>query len=178
MKPLLMTLCCTAMLLLPAAGAAQQRAQRFEPENRAEKSWSRRVGGVPPLRFAKWATVAASVASAAYGFSVQHDSDEKFRALEARCQQQPQKCSQRLPDERYQDPELEAMYQDVVRLDRRARMALLASQVGVAASVLLFILDLREESTPPNIPYDPERFQIQPRADGGVELRFAFPAAP
>ena len=85
------------------------------------------------------------------------------------------RCAARLPDGAYADPELEALYQSVVRLDRRARLALIASQVGVGASVLLFVLDLRDGGGPRNIPFQPRSFRVAPRPDG-VELRWALPA--
>jgi hypothetical protein len=44
-------------------------------------------------------------------------------------------------------------------------------QIGVAASVVLFIIDLRQDSAPENIPYDPRRFEVGRSRDGGLSLR-------
>ncbi len=45
----------------------------------------------------------------------------------------------------------------------------------MAASVVLFILDLRDTGAPPNVPYDPSRLHIGAARDGGIRVGVAVP---
>ena len=169
----------TLMILLvavPAGAGAQQRAHRFEnaaPAGQAPAAAPFFHFERSGLSIAKWGTLALSGVVGAYGFSANNDAEDRYAALEQSCAQDVVRCRDRLSDGRFADADLEQQYQDVVRLDRRARVALIASQVGIATSVVLFILDLREAEAPPNIPYEPE---LSVRADGAYELkgRIAF----
>lgn len=145
----------TSFLLLPAPATAQQVAQRFEQETPAPRA-ALPFADRSTMWKAKWATLAASAAVGAYGFLVNDDAEDRYTRLEELCAADTDRCRERLASGAFVDAELEAMYQDIVKRDRRARVALLASQIGLASSVLLFILDLREAATPPNIPYEPE----------------------
>jgi hypothetical protein len=117
------------------------------------------LGTWRPLRIAKWTLLAAGTASAGYGFSTNRDADERYVEIEQICQTTPARCAGGATG-RYADPALEAMYQDVRSLDNRSRLALIAGQVSLISSVVLFILDLRTDSSPPNVPYDPDRLRI------------------
>jgi hypothetical protein len=128
-----------------------------------------------PLRIAKWSTVTLSAAAALYGFSNNRSADDAFEVIEGVCAIEPDRCESRLPDGAYADAALEAEYQHVRSLDRRARGALIGSQIGIAASVVLFILDLRNQRPPDNIPYEPRRLDITPARDGGVRLQLNLP---
>lgn len=128
-----------------------------------------------PIRIAKWSTLAGSLAAAGYGFAVHDDANGMYRELEEICDADPDRCRDRAPDGSYNDPALEEMYQEVVRLDDRARLALVGSQIALAGSVILFILDLRESETPPNVLYDPPGFRFVPRRGGAAEFRFTLP---
>ena len=159
------------LLALPATAVAQERTQRFADERDTGSD------AIAPaffdftrsrLSIAKWSTLLVSSAIGAYGFAANDDAEDRYRALEQLCAQDTVRCADRLPNDAFADAEMEAHYQDVIRLDRRARVALIASQVGIATSVVLFILDLREGEAPPNIPYEPE---LSVRADGAYELK-------
>lgn len=160
----------TALPLLLALAAAPAAAQEAPPVA------SSKPAGWSALRVSKWSTAAVAAATAVYGFSMNRRSDARYARLERACLEDPETCEQRLPDGRYQDAALEAQYQEVRRLDRRARNGLLVSQVGVAASVVLFVLDLRNARAPDDILYEPRPLQVQPGRDGGVELRLRLPA--
>lgn len=123
---------------------------------------------------AKWITLGASAGLAAYGFDRNDAADELFRELETICESQPDRCFPLRADGTYADDELEAIFQEVRELDGRARIALIASQVGIAASVLLFILDLPEDDSPPDIPFDPPRIGVG--ADGSAHVSVTVPA--
>lgn len=128
-----------------------------------------------PVRVAKWTTLAAAAGAASYGFASNRRADRAYEDLERLCQQDRERCSARLPGGAYSDPALEAEYQRIRGLDRRARVALIAGQVGVAASVALFILDLRNERPPGNIPFDPDRLRLGANRDGGVTVGWRMP---
>lgn len=123
------------------------------------------------LRVAKWTTAAASAGLAVWGVVNNRRADERFEALEQECLLDPARCESRRPNGAYTDAALETQYQDVRDMDRNARTALIAGQVGLATSVVLFILDLRNNSGPSNIPYEPRRIDVSPARDGGMSLR-------
>jgi hypothetical protein len=127
-----------------------------------------------PLRVAKWSTLAASIAAASYGFVQQRSADSRYTELERRCQEDLQRCGERLPSGAFADASMESMYQEVVRRDRNARLSLVSSQFAVVGTVVFFLLDLRGDDAPPNQPYEPLRMGM--RADGGIELGLRFPA--
>jgi hypothetical protein len=133
-----------------------------------------RSAGIRPIAVAKWSAAAGAAAAAAYGFIRNAEADDLFRDLEEACEAAPAVCALREPDGAYADPGLEAMYQDVLTHDRASRYALVASQIGIAVGVALFLLDLRPER-PPDIPYEPRRFEIGPAADGGLSFRARVP---
>jgi hypothetical protein len=149
-----------ALLGAPAVLWAQERS---EPLPAFALTTRPRVpvlnGSWRPLRVAKWTTLVAGTASAGYGFSANRDADERYVEIERICQVTPARCTGGATGP-YADPVLEAMYQDVRALDKRSRMALIAGQVSLISSVVLFILDLRTGSAPPNVPYDPDRLRI------------------
>lgn len=139
-------------------------ATRMEWQDQSDGDWS-------ALRIAKWGTGVAAAGFAVYGVLSNRRADEQFEDLEQTCADDPARCIDRLPNGAYADAELEAQYQDVRSLDRQARASLIAGQVGIATSVVLFILDLRNSDDPDNIPYEPRRLEIVPARDGGMSLR-------
>lgn len=136
-----------------------------------------RAGSWSALRVAKWTTAAGAAGAAVYGVMQNRRADEQFEQLEQVCVTETWRCVERLPSGAYADAELEARYQDVRSLDSRARMALIAGQAGVAASVVLFILDLRNSDGPENIPYEPRTLEVRPSRDGGMSLTVRMNAA-
>lgn len=129
---------------------------------------------LPPvsLGVAKWTTLFAAAGLAAYGFELNGEADRVYAELEEKCAARPGRCAARHADGSFVDQELEDQYQRVLRLDRRARVALVAGQLGLAASVVLFVLDIDAEGKPPDIPYVPLR--LASRADG-VSLQVRVP---
>src|SRR5690606_10514281 len=174
---LLFLVIAPAASLAPVApAAAQERVPgRFATAEPGEISAIPSQPSFRPMRIAKWSTAALTAAVAGIGLVAYTRADDRYRALERTCVEDPDACAERLPNGAYADPQLEAMYQEVLRYDTRARLALIGSQLGLAASVVLFVLDLRDDSTPPNIPYDPRALRVAPGRDGGVELGFGVP---
>jgi hypothetical protein len=150
------------------SGAARQPARFAATDGTAQQTAPPRSGWTG-LRIAKWSTLVSSVGLATYGFTTNSRADREYRRLEELCKADLPRC---VLDEagRYADPDLEQRYQEVLDGDRRARTTLIASQVGLASSVLLFIMDLRSDRPPPNIPYEPRGLTFAPRADGAVEV--------
>lgn len=150
-----------AVLLLAWAAGPAQAQQPVPP------AWR-------PLRIAKWSAVTASAAAALFGFSNNRRADELFGQIEQVCVDHPDRCA-RLTGGAYADAALEQDYQRVRALDRRTSTALVASQVGIAASVVLFILDLRNQRPPDNVPYQPRRLRIAPGVAEPLEIRITLP---
>lgn len=158
-------------LLQPAPAAAQWRADRFadraataeQPD--ARPSWRL-------LRIAKWTTAATALGTGIYGFVLQDDADSRFRELEDLCEVERERCRELEPDGSYADPGLESRYQRIREDYRTARVLLVVSQVALAGSIALFILDLPDDPTPRNVPYEPERldFGVRSGMDGRVLL--------
>jgi hypothetical protein len=129
-----------------------------------------------PLRIAKWSVTGISAGTALYGFLQNRQADDAYHVLEEMCQGDFARCRERLPGGAYADAQLESQYQHVRALDQRARTALVLGQIGVATSVVLFLIDLRNQQPPPNIPYEPNRLEIGASADGGLLLKVTLPA--
>ena len=138
------------LLVAPPTPSARQEPGR---------SWT-------PLRIAKWGTLAGAAGAALYGFLESARADDVYDELEQACQTDPVNCLRRNNDGTYMDVSLEAMFQDVRRLDRNTRTALVAGQVGLGVSLVLFLLDLRNDARPPDIPYSPPRLRLTPSRDG------------
>lgn len=162
------------LLVWPAAAFAQLTEQRFATQDtvRGESRASWRA-----LRVSKWATLLASAGAAGYGFTQNRAADREYEELERDCADAPLACVRSPDSDSYADAALESRYQRIVERDDRARVALLAGQVGVIASVVLFILDLPENTTPDDIPYDPKPLGFRLGSNGSMQLGFTFAAS-
>jgi hypothetical protein len=132
------------------------------------------AGGLRPLRVAKWTTLIAAAASGIYGFVENARADDRFAELEQQCQARRAECRRRTADGAYEDAALEELYQRVRRHDRRAHRALLSGQIGVAASVGLFLLDLGNVRPPSDVPWVPGTVRLE-RGPGTVQLSLKLP---
>ena len=83
--------------------------------------------------------------------------------------------SERLPDGSFADPTLEQEYQEILDLDSRARFSLTASQVALAATIVLFIIDLPRGGTGEDIPYHPPRLQVGNAPGNRLTVTYRFP---
>lgn len=170
MRPLALGLLALSLPLGPAGAdvVAAQARDTAPPEATAPPVVNdQELGGHGRLLgVAKWVSLTGTVVAASYGFSVNARADEKFEGIEAACELDPERCLVREQDGSFTDTELEAMYQDVLSLDDRARVALIASQAGLVATAILFILDLRDR-IPADVPFEPPRLRAVP---GGVIL--------
>ena len=145
---------------VPVEAGAQgaERPRRFADADawiqEANQTQEQEDGGLTFAGTAKWASLAISAGAAVYGFSLNSQADDSFAQLEDICAEEPERCESRNPDGSFRDEELEGLYQETLSKDRQARTALVASQVTLAAAVVLFIIDLSNRP-PENVPYDP-----------------------
>lgn len=114
-----------------------------------------------------------SAGASLYGFHVHGQADDEFRALQRICDADPERCRARNPDGSFSDADLEGRYQEVLDKDGSARAALILAQVGFAATIVLFIMDLGGSETPPDIPFEPPKLLVTP--DGATGLSYSMP---
>ena len=156
---------------MPVAAQAQEASDRFPARDSGHVDVRYPLR---PLRIAKWTTVIASSAAAAYGFSQNRIADNDYEELERECEANPPLCA-RLPNgSAYADAALEQRYQKILDRDDRARLALLGGQLGILASVVMFIIDLPDRETAEDIPYEPKPIRFGLRRDGRTELGFSL----
>ncbi|MEN8376168.1 MAG: hypothetical protein ABFS34_12030 [Gemmatimonadota bacterium] len=153
----------TSLALLVPADASPQIAGP-EPD-----------GGPRIITYAKWGALGAAVTAGILGFQAHNDADRLFDDLEAVCEVEIARCAITTSGG-YADPALESRFQEVLDADGRARTALILSQVAVATSLALFLLDLGGDSEPDNVPYDPDSgFGLRHHRDGRAELVYVLP---
>ncbi len=105
----------------------------------------------PAVTWGKWAAAAVAVGSTVLGIRQHNAGNNAYADLVMYCGEVIT-CSIG-PDGRYVDAWAEATYQQVVRDDRSARAWLIVGQVAAVGTAVLFILELKHETGPPNIPY-------------------------
>jgi hypothetical protein len=137
---------------------------------RTHHSWTQAT-----VHYGKWVTAASAV-----GFTIlaahEHDvANRSWERLLDLCRSDNAQCQQGA-DGRYAVAEAEALYQQTLYYDHRARQRLIVGQVSVLTSAALFILDLRHQSgNPPNIPFHGLKLTAEPVGDGarfGVGVSF------
>ena len=127
----------------------------------------------PGIRYGKWAAAAVAVGFTAMGIRTHQAADDDFRALADYCKGQGA-CALGT-DGRYTDPVAEERYRDIVRGDRTARAWLISGQTAIVGSAILFVLELKRERGPRNIPYS--GLVIEPGAFG-TRIGLRLPIAP
>jgi hypothetical protein len=110
----------------------------------------RRAG--PAITWGKWAAAAAALGTTALGIHQHNAGNGTFHTLVLYCGQVAT-CTLG-PDGRYLDARAEATYQRVAHFDRSARLWLAVGQVAAVGSAVLFVLELKHETGPPNIPFN------------------------
>ncbi len=164
---LLLVLCCSPLSMLHAQHIEERFAQDTTRHD-IRSPWR-------PMRLAKWTTLLVSSGAAAYGFTQNRTADREYDALERECEADPVAC-RKLPDsDVYEDVALEQRYQKIVDRDAHARTALLAGQIGLVATVVMFIIDIPDRESPEDIPYEPRPIRFGLRRDGSTELKVQIP---
>ena len=124
--------------------------------------------------YGKWVTLAATAGATTYGILANRRADRQYADIEQLCLDTPARCTH-TPDGAFVDSELERQYQDVLRLDDRAQLFLIAGQVAVVATVALFILDLPRGGSGRDIPYEPPRLRVGPDAQARLVVSYRWP---
>jgi hypothetical protein len=136
-----------AAAIWAAAGAAAARPALAQGDSAAPAAYRT----APVVRWGKWAAAALAVGSTALGIREHNAGNNAYRSLVVYCSEVIV-CSIG-QDGRYIDARAEAAYQQVVRDDRSARAWLVIGQLAAVGSAVLFVLELRHETGPPNIPF-------------------------
>ena len=106
----------------------------------------------PAIKWGKWAAAAFAVGATALAIHQHSAGNNAYADLVQYCGVVAT-CSIG-PDGRYVDGQAEATYQHVVRDDRSARAWLVVGQLAALGSAVLFVLELRHQAEPPNIPFN------------------------
>lgn len=123
---------------------------------------------------AKWIGLGTTLGLGVLGFVAHRQAEDNFDRLEEICDSDPPRCRAFNADGSYADAELEALFQSVLDRDAAARVYLIGAQLGFAATVAFFIIDLKNGSAPENIPYEPKELRLTLER-GAVGLRwYAF----
>jgi hypothetical protein len=159
-----------SVVLLAGVAPALVAQDSLRVVPRTHHSWARAT-----VHYGKWVTAASAV-----GFTIlaahEHDvANRSWQRLLDLCRTDNAECQQG-PDGRYRVAEAEALYQQTLYYDHRARQRLIVGQVSVLTSAALFILDLRHQSGgPPNIPFHGLKVTAEPVGDGarlGLQVPF------
>jgi hypothetical protein len=124
----------------------------------------------PVIRYGKWGSLALAAGFTALGIRTHNNADDAFRNLAAYCRLQTF-CAVG-PDGRYTDPEAERRYGEVVSGDRWARAWLVSGQAALLGSVVLFVMELKRDRGPRNVPYSPLIMTSEP---GGARVGLRLP---
>lgn len=131
--------------------------------------------GSPPLiKYGKWTMLAASVGLNLLAADAHRDANRAFDLVEARCAS-PNTFRCTVNDAgTYVDPETERLFQETLRLDRRAERWLIAGEAALLGATALFIWELtrRKETTPDNEPFAPIVQEFSHGIGLGFKVRF------
>ncbi|MGI9041129.1 MAG: hypothetical protein ACR2HK_08530 [Gemmatimonadales bacterium] len=124
------------------------------------------------VKYGKWLVAAGAVGMNVLAARDHHRAEEVFDALEGRCSGDPRLCDLGDGGE-YLDAGTEALYQQSVGYDRRARRWLIGGETALLGAAAMFVWELtRKTHRPDNIPFEPEVRSL--RNATGVGLRFSF----
>lgn len=143
------------MCLVGLVGSARGQ----QPANDGERSWL-----VSFSHYGRWGGLLSAAGFTALAAIKHKDADIFFDGLLQRCRANSALCTLGA-DGKYAGADEEILYQETIRLDRQARALLLAGEVSLVASGVMFLIDLVSgNQEPENIPFTPLRFQAH--ADG------------
>ncbi|HTO72899.1 MAG TPA: hypothetical protein VMJ30_03725 [Gemmatimonadales bacterium] len=141
-------------LLLAAQLQAQQ--QPIPPAN-------------PLVHWGKWGAAGLSLTLHLLAVSANTKANDAYHTLQTACTLDNSLCEVG-EDGTYTHPASEALYQESLHQDRRARAFLVSGEVALLGTVALFVIDLtRKKGPPPDIPFNPE---VTQGPDGSTRLGF------
>lgn len=110
----------------------------------------------PLVHWGKWGAAGVSLTLHLLAVSANNKANQSYSQLQTACGVDPTLCDL-APDGSYEDPRAEALYQESLHQDRRARSFLISGEVALLGTVALFVLDLTRHKGPPsNKPWNPE----------------------
>ena len=156
-----------AGLLWCASLSAQQPGLSTEIGHEHKHGWITHYG--------KWVAFAFAGAFTALGAHEHENSNKAFDQLASVCRANNSACAIG-PNGAYLNATAERMYQASLHYDSRARVRLIAGQLGLLVAGGLFLADLHHGDEPENIPFTPPaELLLEPKADGarvGVQVHF------
>jgi hypothetical protein len=145
------------LLLLSSAARAQEQTT---PAN-------------PLVHWGKWGAAGLSLTLHLLAVSANNKANTAYSELQNSCFQDPHLCDL-TSDGSYADPGSEALYQESLHQDKRARAFLISGEVALLGTVALFVIDLtRHKGPPPNKPWNPE-ITTGPHGTTHIGVRVAF----
>lgn len=123
------------------------------------------------VHWGKWGVLAAGLGFVMAAGASHRDADDTYNELEQRCADIPMNCDLG-PDGEYLDPESERLYQEAIDQDDTARRWLVAAEVALIGTAVLFIWDFLRDDPPEDdtIPFTP----FVDGAGGRVGAQFRF----
>jgi hypothetical protein len=105
----------------------------------------------PVVKVAKWGLLGAAVGLGVFALRRSISAEDAYDELRALCLAGPTRCDHQAGA--YPDPDAERLYDRAQREDRSAQLGIYGGQAALLGSVALFIMDLRDDREPTNIPY-------------------------
>ena len=125
------------------------------------------------VHWGKWGAVGLSLTLHLLAVSANSQANQAYTTLQRSCAFDPSLCDL-TSDGTYAHPGSEALYQESLHQDRRARAFLLSGEVALLGTVALFVIDLtHHKGPPPNKPFNPE-ITRGPHGTTHVGFRIAF----
>ena len=131
--------------------------------------------GSPALvKYGKWAVLAASVGFNLLAADAHDDANRVFDQVKARCATPNNARCEVDGAGTYFDPVTEGLFQESLRLDRRAKRWLIGGEAALLGATALFIWELTrsKESPPDNEPFAPIVQEFSHGIGLGLEVRF------
>ena len=134
--------CLAALLgLTVIANVAQAQEITLPPPRRS----------TPIVKVAKWGFLGAAVGLGVFALRRSIAAEDAYDELRALCIAGPPRCAHESGS--YADPAAERLYDRARAEDRRAQLGIYGGQAALLGSVAMFIMDLRDDHEPTNIPY-------------------------
>ncbi len=123
----------------------------------------------PLIHWGKWGAAGLSLTLHLFAVSANSKANDAYHNLQVACTIDNSLCDTN-PDGTYTNPKSEALYQESLHQDRRARAFLVSGEVALLGTVTLFVIDLtRKKGPPPDIPFNPE---VTTGPDGSTRVGF------
>ena len=147
---------------LPLCSAASAQ----EPARQDQRAWY-----VAVSHWAKWPMLAGALGFTAAAILQKQDADNVYDQLQTLCRNASESCLLGA-DGTYVHPDAEALYQETLRLDGKARHWMIGGESTLALSGVMFLLDLvAGHAEPKDIPFTP--FEVYSGPDRlGLQWRF------